>query len=152
MPGLPTVSLDPSLVFLIFLPPLVYSAGALTSLRDIRANLLAISLLAIGVVVITAVVMALVALAILPKLPWLTALAIGVIVSPTDASAALALTRRVKFPQALTTLIEGESLFNDATALVLYRVVVAAAMTGSFSLADIAPASCLRSRAALWSG
>lgn len=133
IPGLPRVRLDPDLVFFLFLPPLLYPAALLTSWRDFRANLGPISKLAIRLVLLTTVVIA-VAGHKLIGLPWAAAFVLGAIVSPPDAVAATAITQRLPVPRAIVTILEGESLVNDATALVIYRFAVAAVVTGSFSL------------------
>lgn len=136
VPGLPRFTLDPDLVFLLFLPPLLYSSAWLTSWRDFRANLRPISLLAIGLVLMTTVVVAVVAHLLIPGLPWAVAFVLGAIVSPTDAVAATAIARRLGIPHRIVTIIEGESLVNDATGLVTYRFAVAAVVTGGFSLGE----------------
>ncbi|HUK83535.1 MAG TPA: Na+/H+ antiporter [Verrucomicrobiae bacterium] len=134
IPGLPRVRLDPELVFLIFLPPLLYPAALFTSWRDFRANVRPISMLAIRLVLITTVVIAFVAHKLF-GLPWAAAFVLGAIVSPPDAVAATAITKSLRIPHHLITIIEGESLVNDATSLVIYRFAVAAVVTGTFSLA-----------------
>ena len=126
VPGLPQFTLDPSLVFLLFLPPLLYAAAWQTSWRDFRANLRPISLLALGLVLLTTVLVAVVAHLLIPELPWAVAFALGAIVSPTDAVAATAIAQRLGIPQRIVTIVEGESLVNDATGLVAYRFAVAA--------------------------
>ncbi|HZJ13840.1 MAG TPA: Na+/H+ antiporter [Chthoniobacteraceae bacterium] len=135
VPGLPSVKLDPEIVFFFLLPPLLYPAALFTSWRDFRADLRPILLLAVGLVLVTTVVVAIVAHAF-GGLPWAAAFALGAIVSPPDAVAATAITTRLRVPRRIITILEGESLVNDATALVAYRFAVAAAMTGSFSIAD----------------
>jgi len=132
VPGLPVVRLDPDLVFLVFLPPVLWSAAYFTSLRDFHANVRPISLLAVGLVVATTAAVAAVARAILPGLGWPAALALGAIVSPPDAVAATTIARRLSIPRRVITVLEGESLVNDATALVLYRAAVAIMVGGSF--------------------
>jgi len=134
IPGLPRVRLDPELVFLLFLPPLLYPAALFTSWRDFHANLRPISMLAIRLVLTTTVAIAFVAHKLF-GLPWAAAFVLGAIVSPPDAVAATAITKRLRVPHHLITIIEGESLVNDATALVIYRFAVAAVVTGTFSLA-----------------
>lgn len=134
VPGLPRFTLDPDIVFLLFLPPLLYSSAWLTSWRDFRANLRPISLLALGLVLMTTVVVAIVAHALIPELPWAVAFVLGAIVSPTDAVAATAIAQRLGIPQRIVTILEGESLVNDATGLVAYRFAVAAVVSGVFSL------------------
>src|SRR5262245_5483733 len=128
VPNVPVVHLDPDLVFLIFLPPILMAAAYFTSLRDFRANLHAIGSLAVGLVLATTAAVAVVARALVPGLDWPVALALGAIVSPPDAVAAAAIARRVGIPHRLVTILEGESLVNDASALVLYRTAVAAAV------------------------
>ena len=136
VPGLPTIALEPELVLLVFLPPLLFSAAVATPRRDLRANLVPIARLSIGLVVFTMVCVAVVAHAIVPDLGWGGAFALGAIVAPTDALAATSVFRRLGAPRVVVTLIEGESLFNDASALVAYRAAVLAVVTGSFVLSD----------------
>src|SRR5213596_526164 len=130
LPGLPLIRLDPDLVFLIFLPPILWAAAYFTSLRDFRANLRPITLLAVGLVLATTAAVAAVARVLVPGISWPVALALGAIVSPPDAVAATAVARRLGIPYRIVTVLEGESLINDAAALVLYRTAVAAAATG----------------------
>jgi Na+/H+ antiporter len=132
IPGLPKPELEPELVLGLFLPPLLYSAAFFASLRDMRNDLRTISLLAVGLVVATTVTVAVVAHAVI-GLPWAVAFAFGAIVSPTDPLAASAIGRRVGAPRRIMTIVEGESLINDGTALVLYKTAVAAAVGGTFS-------------------
>jgi monovalent cation/hydrogen antiporter len=139
VPRAPVIHLDPDLVFLIFLPPLLWAAAYFTSLRDFRANLRPILLLAVVLVAVTTVVVAAVARAIVPGMGWPVAIALGAIVSPPDAVAATAIARRLRIPHRLVTILEGESLVNDAAALVLYRVAVAAAVTGNFVPGTVLP-------------
>jgi Na+/H+ antiporter len=134
VPGLPHVALHPDHVFLLFLPPILYYAALLTSWRDFKANLRPISLLAIGLVLFTTCAVAAVAHWMVPGMGWATAFVLGAIVSPPDAVAATAITRRLGVPKRIVTILEGESLVNDASALVAYRVAVAAVVTGAFSL------------------
>jgi monovalent cation/hydrogen antiporter len=133
VPTVPVVPLDPDLVFLVFLPPVLWAAAYFTSLREFTANLRPILLLAVGLVVATTVAVAVVAHLVVPGMPWPVAFALGAIVSPPDAVAATAIARRLRIPNRLVTILEGESLVNDAAALVLYRVSVAAAMSGAFA-------------------
>ncbi|HST89396.1 MAG TPA: Na+/H+ antiporter [Ktedonobacterales bacterium] len=134
IPGVPNVELRPDLVFLLFLPPLLYSSAWTTSWRDFHFNLRPIGLLAIGLVLVTTTLVALAARAAIPGLPWAAAFTLGAIVSPTDAVAATAIAQRLGVPRRLVTVVEGESLVNDATGLVAYRFAVAAVVTGAFSL------------------
>jgi len=134
VPGLPAVTLHPDLVFLVFLPPILWAAAYFTSLREFRQNLRPISLLAVGLVLATSAGVAVVAHALLPGIGWAEAIALGAIVSPPDAVSATAIGKRLRIPRRIVTILEGESLVNDATALVLYRAAVGAAMSGSFAL------------------
>ena len=136
IPGLPHIELEPELVFLFFLPPILYAAGFFTSIRDFKANLLPILLLSIGLVLITTLGVAFVLKALVPSIPWAAAVAFGAIVSPPDAVAATAIFRRLGVPRRIVTILEGESLVNDATALVALRFAVVVAMGGTFSAVD----------------
>ena len=136
VPGVPQVELPPDLVFFGFLPPLVFSGGFSTSIRDFKANLRPIILLAFGLVLFTAAIVAVVAHALVPALGWAGAFALGGIVAPPDEIAAMAIFQRLGVPRRIVTILEGESLVNDATALVIYRFAVAAAAAGLFSLLD----------------
>lgn len=131
-PGLPTVRLDPDLIFLVFLPPLLWAAAYFTSWRDFRANVRPIILLAVGLVMATAAAVASVAHAVLPGLGWAGAIILGAIVSPPDAVSATAIMKQLYLPRRIVTILEGESLVNDATALVLYRAALLAAVSGTF--------------------
>jgi CPA1 family monovalent cation:H+ antiporter len=133
VPGMPELEFQPELVFFGVLPPLLYSAAFFTSLRDLRANVRPIGLLAIGLVVVTTVGVAVVAHTFVAGLTWASAFVLGAIVSPTDPLAATSIARRLGVPRKLVMTVEGESLVNDGTGLVLYRVAVAAVVTGSFS-------------------
>ncbi len=133
LPGMPTVELNPQLIFFGVLPPLLYSAAFFTSLRDLRANARPIGLLAVGLVLITTLGVAVLAHELIDGLPWASAFVLGAIVSPTDPIAATAIARRLGVPRKLVTIVEGESLVNDGTGLVLYRAAVAAVLSGSFS-------------------
>src|SRR5918994_141714 len=133
VPGLPPVELDPELVFLLFLPPLLYVSALFTSWRDFRANVRPITLLAVGLVLMTTFVVAAVAHTVI-GLPWGAAFVLGAIVSPTDAIAATTVAQRLGVPRRIVTILEGESLVNDATGIVAYRVAVAAVVTGAFSV------------------
>lgn len=134
IPGLPTVTLSPDLVFLVFLPPILWAAAYFTSWREFRDNLRPISLLAVGLVLATTAAVAAVAHVVLPGIGWPEAIALGAIVSPPDAVSATAIARRLRVPRRVVTILEGESLVNDATALVLYRAAVGAVVGGSFAL------------------
>src|SRR4051812_36845265 len=135
-PGVPIVELQPDLVLLIVLPPLLYHEAYFASLRELRANARAISLNASALVLVTMSAVAVAVHAAVPGLPWAAAFALGAIVSPTDPLAAIAIAQRLGVPRRLVALIEGESLINDGTALVAYRAALVAAASGSFSLLD----------------
>src|SRR5438876_4647598 len=134
VPRLPEVKLNPNIVFYFFLPPLIYPAALFTSWRDFRRNLRPILLLAIGLVLFTTITIACVAHSIVPSLPWAAAFALGAIVSPPDAIAATSVIRRLSVPHRIQAILEGESLVNDATALVALQFAIAALMTGTFSI------------------
>jgi CPA1 family monovalent cation:H+ antiporter len=135
LPGLPDPKLEPDLVLVIFLPPLLYQAAFFADLRDLRSNLRPLTLMSVGLVLVTAVIVAWVAHAVL-DVPWAAAFALGGILAPTDPIASTAIMRRMGAPRRLVNVLEGESLLNDGTALVIYRAAVAAAIGGSFSLAN----------------
>src|SRR3989454_506529 len=134
LPVLPRVAFEPNLIFVVFIPPLLYRAALTASWRDLRANLRPISLLAVGLVVFTTIVVGVAAHTVVPGLPWAAAFALGALVSPPDAPAATAFLRQLVVPRRIATILEGESLVNDATAIVAYRMAVAAVVTGTFSL------------------
>lgn len=133
VPGLPDVRLNPDTVFYFILPALLYPAALFTSWRDFRRNLRPILMAAIGLVLVTMASIAWIAHAIVPALPWAAAFALGAIVSPPDAIAATAIFQRLGVPHRLHVIVEGESLVNDATALVALQFAVAALVTGTFS-------------------
>ncbi|MEA2546223.1 MAG: monovalent cation/hydrogen antiporter [Chloroflexota bacterium] len=135
VPGLPRIKLEPDLVLLVFLPPLLFSAAAESPIRDLRANRGALIRLSIGLVIFTMVIVGAVVHAAVPGLSWAAALTLGAIVGPTDALAATTVFRRLGAPRTIRTLIEGEALFNDATALVAYRTAVLA-VSGTFVLSE----------------
>ena len=135
IPDIPTVELEPDLVLVILLPPILYAAAFFTPLRELRRNVGPISLLAVGLVLATMVVVALLAHHALGW-DWAPAFVLGAIVSPTDPVAATSIARRLGVPGRIVTIVEGESLINDATALVAYKFAIAAVVTGTFSLAE----------------
>ncbi|SRR6266508_743993 len=134
LPGVPRAELPPDLVLVLFLPPLLYQAAFFSSPRDLRADARTITLLAVGLVLATICAVAAVAHALVGGLPWAAAFTLGAIVAPTDPLAATAIARRLGVPRRLVTVLEGESLVNDATALVAYRLAVGAVVAGSFTL------------------
>jgi monovalent cation/hydrogen antiporter len=133
LPGMPEFELQPELVFYGVLPPLLYSSAFFTSLRELRVSARPIGLLAVGLVVVTTVGVAVVAHEFIEGLSWSSAFVLGAIVPPTDPVAATSIARRFGVPAKLVRIVEGESLVNDGTGLVLYRVAVAAVVAGSFS-------------------
>ncbi|MBI3724671.1 cation:proton antiporter [bacterium] len=122
LPGIPRPELDPEAVFVVFIPPLLYWAALNSSLRDLKRHFAAISLLAVGLVVATTAAVAAVAHALVPELTLPAAFVLGAIVSPPDPVAAIAVTRHLRVPKPIVTVLEGEGLVNDATALVVYRM------------------------------
>ncbi len=134
VPGLPAVELEPEVVFLLFLPPILFGAGFNTPIRDFKANMRPILQLAVGLVLFTAAAVAVVAQALVPDMGWAAAFALGAIVAPPDSVAATAIFQRLGVPARVVTILEGESLINDATALTTYRFAIAA-VAGTFSLA-----------------
>lgn len=138
IPGLPAVTLDPALALAFFVPPLLQASAWRTDWRAFRANLRPILLLAVGCVLFTAICIAVVAKLLIPGLPWAAALALGAIVAPPDAVAVSAVLRRLPVPRRIVAVLEGESLVNDATALVLYRFAILAVAAGSVAPGEAA--------------
>jgi len=130
IPGLPAPRLDPDIVFFMFLPPLLFPAAFFSSWRDFHANLRPILMLAIGLVLFTTVAIGYLATVLIPGLPLAAGMLLGAIVSPPDAIAVTGISQRLRLPRRLITIIEGESLINDATALVAYRFAIAAVAAG----------------------
>jgi monovalent cation/hydrogen antiporter len=136
VPGIPSIQLPPDLVLVAVLPPLLYSSAFFTSLRDLRANARPIGMLAIGLVVATTFAVAAVAHWAIDDFSWGAAFVLGAVVSPTDPLAATKIAHRLGVPRRIVAVIEGESLVNDGTALVIYKVAVTAVVAGSFSIWD----------------
>src|SRR5947209_2013152 len=136
LPGVPRVELAPNLVFLLFLPPILYEEAYFTSWRDFRANLRPISFLVFGLVGATTGAVAAVAHWAIPGLSWATAFVLGAVVAPTDEVAVVPIVHRLRVPRRIVTIIEDESLVNDAVSLVIYRLAAAAVVSGVFSLAQ----------------
>jgi Na+/H+ antiporter len=137
VPGVPRLTLPPDVVLVAVLPPLLYLSAYRTSLRELRANARAMGILAIGLVVATTAAVALVAHAAVDNMTWSAAFVLGAVVAPTDPIAATSIMRRLGVPRRLVSVIESESLVNDGTALVLYKVAVIAAVSGAFSFWDL---------------
>jgi CPA1 family monovalent cation:H+ antiporter len=138
VPGLPRPGLDPGVIFLIFVPPLLYRASVRAPLREFRRQCWPILQLSVPLVLVTMVAVALAAHELMPGFPWSTALVLGAIVSAPDAVAAMAVMHPLRVPPAAAAVLEGEGMFNDTTALIAYRMAVAAAVTGAFSLGEAA--------------
>ena len=134
VPGMPELELPPDLVLVAVLPPLLYAGTFFTSLHELKLNMRPIGLLSVGLVIATTVAVAAIAHAAIDDLSWSSAFVLGAIVSPTDPIAATAIARRFGVPRRLVTIVEGESLINDGTALVAYRFAVIAVVSGSFSI------------------
>jgi monovalent cation/hydrogen antiporter len=134
VPGLPSAELDPDLIFFVFLPPLVYGAGFNSAARDLRAQARAIGVLAIGLVAAAMVAVAVAMKVIVPGFGWPEAFVLGAILAPTDPVAAVAIMNRLRVDPRLSAIVEGESLVNDGTGLVFYRLAVGATVSGTFSV------------------
>src|SRR5919112_5285984 len=136
IPGLPTVNLDPQLALVLFLPPLLQASAYRTDWSALRFNLRPILFLALGAVMFTAAAVAVTAKLLVPDLPWAAAVALGAIVAPPDAVAATSVLKDFRIPKRIVTVLEGESLLNDASSLVLYRFAVVATMAGTVSFGE----------------
>lgn len=132
VPGLPIVELNPEIVFFVFLPPLLYAAAWYTSWHDFKKMKRPISLLAIGLVLCTTSIVAVVAHYFIPGFSWPLAFLLGAIISPPDAVAATSVTKGLNVPKRVLTILEGESLVNDASGLIAFRYAVIAVTTGNF--------------------
>src|SRR5215211_2043881 len=143
VPGAPTLTLQPDLALALFVAPVLLDAAYDASLRDLKDNWAAVAGLVIGAVGVTTAAVAVVTHALVPGMPWAAAVALGAVVAPPDAVAATAVLRQLRPPHRLMTILEGESLLNDATALLIYRVAVGAALARSFSIGAVAPAFLL---------
>src|SRR3984957_16664420 len=134
IPALSSVEFPPHVVFLLFVPPLVYIGGVLTPWRDMKRNLRPILMLAVGLVLATIFAVAAVTRVVVNEpMSWSVALVLGTIVAPPDAVAVMAITKRLKVPRRIVNILEGESLANDTVALVAYKMAIAAAVTGTFA-------------------
>ncbi|MEY3231673.1 MAG: hypothetical protein RL689_1762, partial [Planctomycetota bacterium] len=133
MPFLPDLSLSPDLVFLVFLPPILYAGAWNTWLHDFRRHAVPIGFLAVGLVIVTAWVVAEVCTLVVPGMSWWQGFLLGAIVSPPDAAAATAICQRLGVSRRIVTVLEGESLVNDASGLIAYRVALVAVTQGAFS-------------------
>ncbi len=139
VPGLPSLVLDPELALALFVAPVLVDAAFDSSPRDLRANWRTIASLALGAVALTIVAVAVVARLLVPEMPWAAAIALGAIVAPPDAAAATTVLKQLRPPNRLLVILEGESLFNDASALLVYRLAVGAMVAGSLSGWSVLP-------------
>src|SRR4029079_10921189 len=140
VPGAPTFTVLPELALALFVAPILIDAAYDTSLRDLRDNWLPVTSLVVVAVGLTTIAVAVVARALMPGMPWAPAIALGAVVAPPDAAAATAVLRQLRPPHRLLTILEGESLLNDASALLIYRLAVGAVAAGGFSIGAVAPA------------
>jgi Na+/H+ antiporter len=139
VPGVPTLVLDPELALALFVAPVLVDAAFDASPRDLRTHWRPVVGLALGAVVLTVAVVAVVARMLVPGMPWAAAIALGAIVAPPDAAAATTVLKQLRPPHRLLTILEGESLFNDASALLIYRLAVGATLAGSLSGWSVLP-------------
>jgi CPA1 family monovalent cation:H+ antiporter len=139
IPGTPTLVLDPELALTLFVAPVLLDAAFDASLRDLRRNWRTVAGLALGAVALTIAMVAVVARLLVPDMPWAAAVALGAIVAPPDAAAATAVLKQLRPPHRLLVILEGESLFNDASALLVYRLAIAATLAGTLSPGSVVP-------------
>jgi CPA1 family monovalent cation:H+ antiporter len=132
-------TLPPELALALFVAPVLLDAAYDASLRDLKDNWGPVAGLVVCAVGLTTAAVAIVVRAVIPSMPWAPAIALGAIVAPPDAVAATAVLRPLRPPQRLLTILEGESLLNDATALLIYRLAVGAVAAGTFSVGEVAP-------------
>jgi monovalent cation/hydrogen antiporter len=152
VPGVPTFSIQPELALALFVAPVLLDAAYDTSPRDLRDNWVPVAGLVIVSVGLTTAAVAFVVRALEPGMPWAAAVALGAVVAPPDAAAAIAVLRQLRPPHRILTILEGESLLNDASALLIYRLAVGAAVSNAFSLRDVAPAFALAVAGSLVAG
>src|SRR5712692_11010152 len=139
LPGAPAFSIDPAVVLALFVAPVLLDAAYDASPRDLKDNWVPVVSLALVSVVLTTLAVAVVARALVPAMPWAAAIALGAIVSPPDAAAATAVLRQVRPPHRILTILQGESLFNDASALLIYRLALGAVAMNAVSVRSVAP-------------
>lgn len=143
LPTAPRFELDPELTLALFVAPVLLDAAYDTSVRDLRANWIPITCLVLAAVGITTVAVAWTAHALVPGMPWAAAIALGAIVAPPDAAAASAVLKQLRLPHRLLVILEGESLLNDASALMIYRIAVLAVVAGGLEVGTVLPMSLL---------
>src|SRR3954447_11163908 len=139
LPGAPSFTVPPELALAVFVAPVLLDAAYDTSPRDLRDNWAPVTGLVVFAVGLTTAAVALVARALIPEMPWAPAIVLGAVVAPPDAAAATAVLRPLRPPHRLLTVLEGESLLNDASALLIYRLAVGAVAAHSFSMRSVAP-------------
>ena len=139
MPGAPQFTVRPELALALFIAPVLLDAAYDASPRDLRDNWLPVTGLVVFAVGLTTVAVAVVARALVPEMPWAPAIVLGAVVAPPDAAAATAVLRQLRPPRRILTILEGESLLNDASALLIYRLAIGAVATGGFSIGAVAP-------------
>src|SRR5215210_3213963 len=139
VPGAPPFSIPPELVLALFVAPVLLDAAYDASLRDLRDNWAPVTSLVVFAVGFTTAAVAVVVHTLMPSIPWASAIALGAIVAPPDAVAATAVLRQLRPPHRILTILEGESLLNDATALLIYRLAIGSVATSTFSFATVAP-------------
>ena len=139
VPGAPQFTVPPELALALFIAPVLLDAAYDASPRDLRDNWAPVTGLVVFAVGLTTAAVAVVARALVPEMPWAPAIVLGAVVAPPDAAAATAVLRQLRPPQRILTILEGESLLNDASALLIYRLAVGAVAAGGFSLGAVAP-------------
>jgi monovalent cation/hydrogen antiporter len=137
VPNLHGFHLHPDLIFLVFLPPLIYLSAWSNSWKSLADNALTMFGLSFGLVVFTAVTVGAIAHALIPGIDWPVALVLGAVISPTDALAATSVIKKMELPESITTILEGEGLLNDVTALVMYKLLIAIVLTGTYSVSQV---------------
>ena len=152
VPGVPSFAVQPELALALFVAPVLLDAAYDTSPRDLRENWAPVAGLVIVSVALTTAAVAFVVRALEPGMPWAAAVALGAVVAPPDAAAAIAVLRQLRPPHRILTILEGESLLNDASALLIYRLAVGATVSNAFSLRDVAPAFALAVAGSLVAG
>jgi monovalent cation/hydrogen antiporter len=140
LPGAPSLTVPPDLALALFVAPVLLDAAYDASTRDLKDNWAPVTGLVVFAVGLTTVAVAVATRALIPEVPWAAAIVLGAVVAPPDAVAATAVLRQLRPPHRILTILEGESLFNDATALLIYRLAVGAAAAGTFSFGSVAPA------------
>ena len=152
LPGAPSFTVPPELALALFIAPVLLDAAYDASPRDLRDNWAPVISLVVFAVALTTVAVAVVARTLIPAMPWAAAIALGAVVAPPDAAAATAVLRQVRPPHRILTILEGESLLNDASALLIYRLAVGAVAANGFSIGAVAPTFLLAVAGSLVAG